>query len=80
MRTKHGIQLTVLLQKRTDTGSKGGRKGKEKYFLNCSNSQIDAKVLQEIVYNKILRFAHDTKFFLIMKYCAIYSEETVKIS
>lgn len=29
---------------------------------------MDAKMKQETVYNKILRFAHDTKFFLIMKY------------
>lgn len=41
---------------------------------------MNAKMQQETVYNKILRFAHDTKFFLIMKYYAIYVEETVKIS
>lgn len=39
---------------------------------------MDTKT-QETVYNNILGFVHDTKLFLIMKYCVIYTEETVKI-
>lgn len=77
--TKHEIQFIILFQRRT--GSEREEKGKDgQNFLNCSSSYMDAKTQQETVYNNIPRFAHDTKFFLIMKYCAIYTEEIVNIS